>query len=232
MQNADFIINKIWTSEGNLQHTYKDGKATINGFLEDYAHVIQAFIALYEVTFDEKWLQNAKQLTDYTFDNFYDEKAQFFSFTSHQDEALITNHFEVEDNVIPASNSVMADALFKLSVYFENNYYEKICQQMVQNIVPTVDYPSAFSNWLNVLLHFSEQNKELAICGNNALEYLEKINQNYLPNIIIAGSSSVSMLPFLENRFSEKETLFYLCQNKTCDIPSTNFEEIIKEINQ
>ena len=126
----------------------------------------------------------------------------------------------------------MADALFKLSVYFENNYYEKICQQMVQNIVPTVDYPSAFSNWLNVLLHFSEQNKELAICGNNALEYLEKINQNYLPNIIIAGSSSVSMLSFLENRFSEKETLFYLCQNKTCDIPSTNFEEIIKEINQ
>ena len=232
LQNADFIINKIWTSEGNLQHTYKYGKATINGFLEDYAHVIQAFIALYEVTFDEKWLQNAKQLTDYTFDNFYDEKAQFFSFTSHQDEALITNHFEVEDNVIPASNSVMADALFKLSVYFENNYYEKICQQMVQNIVPTVDYPSAFSNWLNVLLHFSEQNKELAICGNNALEYLEKINQNYLPNIIIAGSSSVSMLSFLENRFSEKETLFYLCQNKTCDIPSTNFEEIIKEINQ
>ena len=49
---------------------------------------------------------------------------------------------------------------------------------MVQNIVPTVDYPSAFSNWLNVLLHFSEQNKELAICGNNALEYLEKINHH------------------------------------------------------
>ena len=232
LQNADFILKKIWTSEGNLKHSYKDGKATINGFLEDYAHVIQAFISLYEVTFDEKWLQNAKQLTDYTFDNFYDEKAQFFSFTSHQDEALITNHFEVEDNVIPASNSVMADALFKLNIYFENSYYEKICQQMVQNIVPAVDYPSAFSNWLNVLLHFSEHNKELAICGKNALEYFKKINQNYFPNIIIAGCSTVSKLPFLENRFSEKETLFYLCQNKTCQKPTANFEEIIKEINQ
>ena len=230
LQNADFIINKIWSSGGNLKHSYKDGKATINGFLEDYAHVIQAFISLYEVTFDEKWLQNAKQLTDYTFDNFYDEKAQFFSFTSNQDEALITNHFEVEDNVIPASNSVMADAFFKLSIYFENSYYEKICQQMVQNIIPTITYPSAFSNWMNVLLHFSEQNKELAICGNNALDYLEKINQRYLPNIIIAGSSSVSKLPFLENRFSDNETLFYLCQNKTCQKPTTSFEEITKEI--
>lgn len=230
LQNANFIINKIWCSEGNLKHSYKDGKATINGFLEDYAHVIEAFIALYEVTFDEKWLQNAKQLTDYTFDNFYDEKAQFFSFTSHKDEALIVSHFEVEDNVIPASNSVMADALFKLSIYFNNRYYEKVCQQMLQNIIPTVDYPSAFSNWLNVLLHFSEQNKELAICGKNTLDYLEKINQNYIPNIIIAGSSDVSTLPFLENRFSEKETLFYLCQNKTCDVPKSDYDEIIKQI--
>ena len=230
IQNADFIVNKIWDQEGNLKHSYKEGQATINGFLEDYAHVIQAFISLYEVTFNENWLQNAKQLTDYTFDNFYDEKTQFFSFTSNQDEALITSHFELEDNVIPASNSVMAEALFKLSIYFENSYYEKICRQMVQNIVPTIDYPSAFSNWLNVLLHFSEHNKELAICGDNAMDYLEKINLNYMPNIIIAGSSTSSKLPFLENRFTEKETLFYLCKNKTCDIPTSDFKKIIKEI--
>ncbi|MDN3676125.1 thioredoxin domain-containing protein [Flavobacterium paronense] len=229
LQNAYFIINKIWTAEGNLKHSYKDGKATINGFLEDYVHVIQAFISLYEVTFDEKWLQNAKQLTDYAFDNFYEEKQQFFSFTSRQDDPLITSHFEVEDNVIPASNSVMADALFKLSIYFENSYYEKICQQMIQNIVPTIDYPSAFSNWMNVQLHFSEQNKELAICGNQALEYVKKVNQNYLPNIVIAGSTGLSKLPFLENRFALNQTLFYLCQNKSCQKPTAKFEEISTE---
>ena len=240
LQNAHFIINTVWSSEGNLMHSYKDGirggaeqsvaKATSNGFLEDYAHVIQAFISLYEVTFDEQWLQNSKQLTDYTFDNFYDANQQFFSFTSHQDEALITKHFEVEDNVIPASNSVLAAALFKLSIYFNNSYYEKVSQQMVQNIIPTVDYPSAFSNWLTVLLDFSEQNKELAICGNNALEYLYTLNQKYLPNIIIAGSTSISTLPFLENRFSDQETLFYLCQKKTCQKPTTDLKEISQEI--
>ena len=232
LQNANFIIKNIWCSEGNLKHSYKDGKATINGFLEDYAHVIDAFIALYEVTFDEKWLQNAKQLTDYTFDAFYDSTAQFFSFTSHQDEALITSYFEVEDNVIPASNSIMANILFKLSIYFGNDYYETVCHQMLQNMIPTFEYPSAFSNWMNVLLHFSEQNRELAICGEKALANLKKLNQNYLPNIIIAGSSNVSALPFLENRFSEGETLFYLCHNKSCNLPTLNFEEIIKKIVQ
>lgn len=230
LKNADFIVNKVWSSEGNLYHSHKDGKATINGFLEDYAHVIQAFISLYEITFDEKWLQNAKQLTDYSFDNFYDEKAEFFSFTSHQDDALVTTHFETEDNVIPASNSVIADALFRLSIYFENGYYEKICRQMLQHILPTIQYPSAFSNWMNVVLHFSEQNKELVICGNAALEYLEKINESYLPNIVIAGSTKDSSLPFLQNRFSENETLFYLCQNRSCQQPTADFEEILQNI--
>ena len=101
---------------------------------------------------------------------------------------------------------------------------------MVQNIVPTVDYSSAFSNWLNVLLHFSDQNKELGICGKNALDYLEKVNQNYQPNIIIAGTTNLSTLPFLKNRFSENETLFYLCQNKTCQKPTEDFEEFRNQI--
>jgi uncharacterized protein len=230
LQNAQFIIKNLWSAEGNLFRTYKNGKASINGYLEDYVHVIDAFITLYEATLDENWLQNAKQMTDYCFDFFYNEKTQFFSFTSKNDSALITPHFEVEDNVIPAANSVMANNLFKLSIYFNNSYYETICQQMVQNIIPSIDYPSAYSNWLNVLLNFSEQNKELAICGEKAFEYLEKINQIYLPNIIIAGVTKSTKLPFLNNRISEKETLFYLCQNKTCTIPTTDFEEIIKGI--
>ncbi|MBP8157174.1 MAG: thioredoxin domain-containing protein [Flavobacterium sp.] len=230
LQNANFIAEKLWSSDGNLYRTYKNGKATINAYLEDYAHVIQGFIALYEATLDEHWLQNAKQLTDYCFDNFYDEKAKFFSFTSKTDKALITAHFEVEDNVIPAANSVMANNLFRLGIYFNNSYYESIAEQMAQNIIPTIDYPSAFSNWLNVLLNYSEQNKELAICGEKAFDYLAQINQQYIPNIVIAGTITDSKLPFLENRFIENETLFYLCQNKTCNIPTADSQEIIKKI--
>lgn len=230
LQNANFIIEKLWNADGNLFRTYKNGKATINAYLEDYVHVMEAFISLYEVTFDENWLHKTKDLAHHCLDYFYDEKEQFFRFTSRQDSDLITPHFEVEDNVIPAANSVIANVLFKLSIYFENNYFEKISQQMLQHIIPTIDYPSAFSNWLNLLLNFSEQQKEIAICGEKAIEFGLKINQHYFPNAIIAGNKNVSKLPFLENRFVENETLLYLCQNRTCQKPTDNLEEILIEL--
>ena len=231
MQNASFIIKNLWSSEGNLFHNHKDKKSTINGYLEDYCLVVAAFISLYEVTFEEKWLLNAKQLTDYSLEHFYDEKTGFFAFTSNLDEALITTHFETEDNVIPASNSVMGKNLFQLGIYFENSHYEKVAQQMLQNIFPTIGYPSAYSNWLDLALNYSEENKELAVCGDLALEYCNRINSLYLPNVVLAGTEKVSNLPFLKDRFAADQTLFYLCQNKTCLIPSTDFQEVISNLN-
>lgn len=230
LQNANFIIEKLWNIDGNLFRTYKNGKATINAYLEDYVHVMEAFISLYEVTFDEKWLNHTKDLAHQCLDYFYDEKEQFFRFTSRQDNDLITPHFEVEDNVIPAANSVMASVLFKLCIYFENSYFEKISRQMLQHILPTIDYPSAFSNWLNLLLNFSEEQKEIAVCGKKAIEFGTKINQHYFPNIIVAGSSKESSIPFLQNRFVENETLLYLCQNRTCQKPTDNLEEILIDL--
>jgi|LauGreDrversion4_1035100.scaffolds.fasta_scaffold05822_2 hypothetical protein len=231
LQNATFIIKNLWSSEGNLFHNYKNQKSTINGYLEDYCWVIAGFISLYEVTFDEKWLLNAKQLTDYSLEHFFDEKTGFFAFTSNLDEALITTHFETEDNVIPASNSIMGKNLFQLGIYFENYHYEKVSQRMLQNIMPSVDYPSAYSNWMDLALNYSEEHKELAICGNLALEYCTKINSFYFPNLILTGTEKASNLPFLKNRFNENETLFYLCQNKTCTLPTKDFEKVIADLN-
>jgi uncharacterized protein YyaL (SSP411 family) len=230
LKNAHFIIQKIWSPEGHLFRTYKNEKATINAYLEDYAHVIAAFISLYEITLNESWLANAKQLTDYCFDHFYDKKTEFFSFTSHEDEALVTPHFEVEDNVIPAANSVMAVNLFRLSVYFNQTYYKKTAEQMLQHILPNIDYPSAFSNWLNLLLHFSNAQNELAICTEKASDYLKQLNLLYTPNLIIAGTDKASTLPFLTQRFIQNQTLFYWCHNKTCDLPTADFQEIINRI--
>ena len=230
LKNAEFIIKNLWSSDGNLFHNYKNEKSTINGYLEDYCSVIAAFISLYEVNFDEKWLNNAKKLTDYSLEHFYDEKSGFFAFTSNLDEALIASHFETEDNVIPASNSVMGINLFKLSIYFENSFYEKVSLRMLQNIIPYIEYPSAYSNWMDLALNYSEQNKELAICGDSALEYCSKINAMYFPNVVLAGTTKVSSIPFLKNRYNTNETLFYLCQNKTCSSPNNDFQDILSNL--
>lgn len=230
LQNAAFIIDNLWAAEGNLLHNHKDGKNTINGYLEDYCFVIEAFIALYEVTLDERWLHNSKQLADYCFDHFYDITNSFFCFTSDVDAELITKHYELEDNVIPASNSVMANNLYKLAIYFDNPYYETTAKKMLEHILPNIDYPSAFSNWLHDFLNFSEENGELAVCGEQALENILHFQKDYLPNILFSGTYKPSELPFLKSRFEKGKNLFYVCQNKTCGLPSGSPELTLQAI--
>ena len=229
LKNGKFISEKLWSSDGNLFRSYKNEKATINGFLEDYACVIQSFIALFEVTFDEKWLHNAKQLMDYSLEHFFDTEKKLFTYTSDLDTALVSKHYETEDNVIPASNSIMARNLHQLSIHFGNTFYEKTAQEMLDKILANIDYPSAFSNWLNLDLDITES-KELAIVGENALEKLQQFNSHYLPNVLVCGSPKNSLLPFLENRFQEGKTFLYLCENKTCQAPSENIEKVLQMI--
>ena len=229
LQNARFLIEKQWHPDGHLWHSYKNGKSSINGYLEDYAHAIGAFVSLYEVTLDENWLHQAKQLADYCFEHFFDAQSGFFSFTADTDAALIAPHFETEDNVIPASNSVLARHLFALSVYFDNPHYENTARKMLEHMVSAIDYPSAFSNWLSLLLHFFEQ-KELAICGTDAKRYASEINRQYLPDLLLAATENASSLPFLKDRFPESGTLFYVCQNKACELPTTDFANVNKDL--
>ena len=225
-QNAAFIQAKFMGSEGNLFHNYKNNQTTINGYLEDYCFVIDAFIGMYQITLEEEWLQISKQLTDYCLDYFYDEKTKLFQFTSRIDDPLITTHFEIEDNVIPASNSVMAHNLYSLSSYFSNSHYEKLAQSMLQQITPIIDYPSAYSNWLRAALNSLQPKKEIAICGPDALPEITHFNASYLPSILLGGSSNASNLPFLLNRFRANETLFYQCENKSCQSPVNDRSKI------
>ena len=108
VKNAEFIKNKLLTKEGSLFHNYKNGKATINGFSEDYAHVISAYIDLYQITLDEKWLNLAKDLMDYSINHFLDKNNSMFYFTADSETDLITRKVEVYDNVISSSNSILA----------------------------------------------------------------------------------------------------------------------------
>ena len=81
-RNANFILNKQLREDGGLNHIYKAGKSSINGYLEDYAATIDAFIALYEATLNSKWLNASRDLTNYVFDYFFDNKSNMFFFDS------------------------------------------------------------------------------------------------------------------------------------------------------
>ncbi len=227
---AEFLLDKCHTANGTLLRNYKNDKSTINGYLEDYAQTISFLIALYQVTFDENWLNRAKQLTDYCFENFYTDSG-FFAFTSNLDDALITRHYETEDNVIPASNSVMARNLVKLSRYFDQMEYKKVAEKMINTIVANIDYPSAFSNWLLAFLDSNPNTIELAISSDDAVQILHELQQHYLPNVIFAGTNKPSEIPLLSGRYLADKTVFYLCRNNACDAPTESLEKILAELN-
>ncbi len=220
LKNASFILEKQWQENGALNHSYKDGKSTINGYLEDYASVIDAFIALYEVTLDENWINQAKELVNYSFTNFFDEEKSMFYFTSKEDRMLVTRNFEYRDNVIPASNSIMAKNLFVLSHHFDDERFKKTAQQMLNNVQPEIiGYPSGFSNWLDLLVNYQNNYYEIVVVGKQAEEKVSELNKKYLPNKLIAGSTTAKKSPLLDLRYIEEETLIYVCVNNACKLP-------------
>ncbi len=232
-KNANFIVNNQLREDGGLNHNYKNGKSSINGYLEDYAATIDAFITLYENTLDEKWLTTAKGLANYTFDHFFDSASNMFFFTSNEDASLVSRSIEYRDNVIPASNSIMAKNLFKLSHYFDNEHFSATAMTMLNNIKPEMqEYPSGYSNWFDLMLNYTQPYYEVAIVGANVKQKIDELNKTYIPNKLIAGSTSENNMPLLENRYNPNNTLIYVCVNKACKLPVSKVKDAIKFLKQ
>lgn len=228
INNAKFIASNLLMENGALFHNHKDGKSTINGYLEDYASVIDAYIALYEVTMDEQWIDKARMMTDYTFAHFFDEEKHMFYFTSDEDTKLVTRSIEYRDNVIPASNSIMAKNLFKLSHYFDAPKYNATSHQMLKNVqLELEEYPSGFSNWLDLLLNYQSKYFEVVIVGEDAPKLAKELNLHYIPNKLLAGSKQNSESYLLKGRYIKGKTYIYVCENNTCKLPVTNSKSAI-----
>jgi hypothetical protein len=233
IQNAEFILKTQMKEDVGLYHNFKDGKSTINGYLEDYATVIDAYLSLYENTLDEKWLTTSRNLTNYAFDHFYNDASKMFYFTSDEDTKLVARHTEYRDNVIASSNSIMAKNLLRLSHYFDNEAYAETAKTMLHNVIPEIaEFPSTFSNWLDLMLNYTNNYYEVAIVGPDVHEKIKALNRYYLPNKLIIGSASENNLPLLQNRYVDGKTLIYVCVNKACKLPVEEVEKAVTFIKE
>lgn len=231
-KNAQLMLKVQRRKDGGLNHSYKEGRSTINGYLEDYAFMIDALLDLYDATFDVHWLTEAQSLTSHAVDHFYDAKSGMFFFTSDLDEPLIARKMEATDNVIPASNSAMAHALFRAGHYLDQRDYLDKSAQMLKNMTPYMpSYGSGYSNWLLLLLQQVFPYYEIAISGKDAIDLRKEFNQHYIPNRMYLGSTNDSTLPLLENKFVKGETRIYVCLNKSCQLPVTEVSEALKQLS-
>lgn len=229
IQTAEFIWTKCQESD-RILHQPADSNRSIPGFLDDYAFTIEAYLALYEASFDEKWITRSKTLTDQAINLFYEPEQKTFFYTGKHAEELIARKSEIMDNVIPGSASTMVRQLYKLGILFDEELYTSIAEQVFANVFPHIkSYGSAYSNWAILLLEYHYGTYEIALTGNEATKWRKELDRNYIPNKITLGGTK-SSLPLLEHK-GGTESKAYLCQNKTCSLPQTSIAKLIELIN-
>ena len=229
LRSANFIKNNF-LKDNVLSHSYKNGETKIQGFLEDYATVIEAYLNLYQATFEESWLHLAEKLALYVYQNFWDEDDQLFFFTDKNAESLIVRKKEIFDNVIPSSNSIMARNYYTLGLILDREDFKDLSKLMLAKmkdlLLKNVDY---LTNWACLATQMISPTAEIAIVGKDYLQLRKEIDSRYYPNKVLCGTTYESPLPLLENRVAKSdETLIYVCYNKTCQLPVKTVEDALK----
>lgn len=227
---AQFIQNYCTQNNNELLHQPEDSNRRIEGFLDDYAFTIEAYISLYEATFDESWVYKAKDLANKAIELFYDAATKTFYYTASNAEELIARKSEIMDNVIPASSSTIVRQLYKLGLLLDQEDFTAIADQVFANVFPYIkSYGSAYSNWAIQLLEHHYGTNEIALTGENALEWRKELDrQTYIPNKIVLGGTK-STLPLLINK-EQLESKAYLCRNKTCSLPQSSITHLLELI--
>ncbi len=229
IKNLFNFLNNLISENGSLKHLRK---SDIPGFLDDYAAVIQAFVKYYETTFDENALHSAELMTDYVIKNFYDEKENLFFYSGKESTELIARKKEFFDNVIPSSNSIMAENLHKLGILLDNDAYKSLSAKMVNQVSEMFEKETRFlSNWATVALMHLKPTPEIAIVGEDFESIAADIHALAIPNKVVMGTAESSELPILRAKTaSGGKTTIYVCFNKTCKLPVHTVEEALKQI--
>jgi len=209
-----------------IQHTNSNFSSVL--FLEDYSYYIDALIGLYEVTFDQKFLNFADQLTVFTNEKFKESNG-FYRFSTNQQTLFADSLIDLADGVTPSANSVMNFNLFRLGHYYGNKEYLLQSKKMINNIIDNLnERVTDHLLWLNNSHNYSQKFYELAISGKNATSKANELMEKYLPNALIAASNTKSDLYLLKDRYFDDETYIYVCVDNTCKFPVTTAPEAIK----
>lgn len=222
MQNRD---------AGTLSHTWKTGKPSGIGFLEDYAFLIQAYLKSAELNFDRAAIDKARGLTNTVLDTFYDaEKGLFFMTAASQDD-LLTRPVELNDNVIPSGNSVMAQNLHTLSTYFNREDFSEIAERILGALEKSmVEYPEGHGNAADLYLRKAIGTPEIVITGSDSKIFAQRLSEHYFPNLLWAVTDKPEDLPIFADRIEMNKTRLFICQHKTCGAPISDIEEAKNEL--
>jgi hypothetical protein len=161
--------------------------------------------------------------------HFHDEENGMFYYTSDEAENLIARKMEISDNVIPSSNSVFADVLYRLGEYYSQDSYLEMSKAMLNQVTEKINSGPYYANWACLMGLITYQPFEVAIMGEQSLEKNVQLQQQYLPLAIFMGGEKEN-LPLLENKYVEGKTIIYVCRNKVCKLPVHTVEQAMLQL--
>ena len=227
-QNANFLLEHL-LSEGRLLRTYRDGKAKLNGYLEDYAFLIDALIALHEATLEPRWAQEAITLGRSMVDLFWDDTQGQFYDTGSDHEELIIRPRDITDNALPCGNSMAVDVLLRLSMIAGDGDLQQRATTGLRSMRELMTgFASGAGHWLCALDFYLSKPKEIAIIGDPVehatRELLYEVYRHYIPNRVVLGRSDgqneLPGAPLLEGRQQiDGNPTAYVCENYVCQLP-------------
>ena len=241
-RNADFILGSL-QRDGRLLRTWKasadGGEAKLNGYLEDYAYLIDALLSLYEATFERSRLTDATALADRMVELFWDTDAGVFFDTGTDHEQLVVRPRDVFDNATPSGGAAAALALLRLGVLTGEPEYQRLAVSSLRSVRDFVaNAPTGFAHWLAALDFYLSTPKEIVVIGPREEPSTEALlraaYEPYLPNRVIAGADTAEDgggLPLLEGRETlDGRPTAFVCEHYACSLPVTEPDALLAQL--
>jgi uncharacterized protein YyaL (SSP411 family) len=237
IRNAEFIYNTMRADNGRLLRTWKSGsEAKYNAYLEDYAYLAEGLLALYQTTFDERWLLWAQELVEVILKYFADEANGGFYDTSDDHEALIQRPKDLQDNALPSGNAMAVHALLKLSLYTGNMDYWDLAEKAIARMGSLLErFPSSFGEWLNAASFMLSEPIEVALVGaqDQLKPLLQVVWDGYRPNQVVAAGAERDdqVIPLLAGRARvDGLGTAYVCRRFVCKRPVSDPAELADQL--
>ena len=237
---ADFILSRMRRNDGGLWHRYREGEASIEGHLDDYAFMIWGLIELYQSNFHVPNLQAALDLNDYTLQHFWDSERGGFYFTSESQERILIRSRETYDGAVPSGNSVQLLNLLRLARMTGRSGLEERASQLAEAFGALIrESPASFTQWMISLDFALGPSSEVVIAGEpeaaDTRAMLRVLRTGFLPNKIVllrppgVGGEEISRVAAYAESVTgvQGKATAYVCHNFRCDRPTTDPQEML-----
>jgi hypothetical protein len=228
---ADFVLGRMRTPEGRLLRTFNEGEAKLNAYLEDHAFLLEALLALYEATFEERWFVEARVLADTLLARFEDPERGGFFTTSDDHEQLIARRKDLEDAPMPSGGSSAALGLLRLAALSGEAEYERAAVghlTLMHELAPR--HPAAFGHLLQALDFHLHPTREVALVGGELGELARVVRRRLRPHVVLAGGpggDEDGPVALLHGRAEvDGRPAAYVCQGFACQRPVTEPEQL------